>query len=242
MSKVKYCIWFVMVWLAMIQSSGKISFLVFEIMIYCFINFLLNRKSKDKKKVKKKYKYENALNENVDSLNKSDIDGFDYDDFEYQLNEVEKQLNERDKRIASYDYREFIGRKDVSWEEVFDYLWIHCRYKGIPMWIEYMRGMVERGEFLADDIKKVIQKAGDYIPWEPRLDYECEDLDFKEGVRKQDKYYDDFFDELDKYDQKMFDEGRISKEMLDFNRSRRFKVDKNHKRIFYYDDYLKEEG
>ena len=47
---------------------------------------------------------------------------------------------------------------------------------------------------------------------------------------------------IDKYNQKMFDEGRISKDTLDFLRSRRYKMDQNHKKLFYYDDYLKEIG
>ena len=211
--------------------------LILFFIFYCLFKFF---NKTNKKYSKKKYKYQNAIEENVNISNESEI--FDLDLFESQIKDVEKQLNEREERIASYDYREFKGRNNVPWIEVYEYLWNQCRYKGISMWIEYMRQLVKEGVINNEDISNVIKKAGDYIPWNPRLDLEVENLDFIEETRRKDKENDLFFESVNKYNEKLYKQGILSKDEYEKEINKRNKHNLDYLKIFYYEEYLKEIG
>lgn len=230
-----------MIWLAMIQREGKLSCLLIEFIIYFSICFLIKKTDKKKKNKKKKYKYENAIEENIQDVDMPEE--FNFEQMQAQIDEIENELNEYEQRVASYDYREFRGRKNVPWIEIYEYLWNQCRYKGIPMWMEYMRQLVKEGVMNEEDKIKVIRKAGDYIPWNPRPDLEAEQNEFREETREQEKKYKyEIEDKAIKQWDKWLKSGLWKQNDYDFHMSRNKPMSLEHKKIFYYEDYLKEIG
>lgn len=174
MSKVKYCIWFVMVWLAMIQISGKIVFFLFEIAVYCAISYCLKKKNRKINKSENKYSYERFDDElqdiadNCKALNDSDNELIDN-----VLKEAELSIVDLNERLKTYDFREFVGRNNVTWEEVENYLWVHCRYKGFQMWSEYINYLIKKGIILKEDVNKIFEKHKGHVAITPRPDLEA---------------------------------------------------------------------
>ena len=174
MEKIRYCLWFCMVWLAMIQSENKLTFLAFEIVIYLAIRFCLKDKKKKGDGNKKRYRYErfdDDLDEIVD--NYSALHADENEIIDNALNDAKYELEELNERLKSYDFREFIDREDVSWEEVENYLWVHCRYKGLQMWSEYINFLIKKGIILKKDVKNIFDKHKGHIAIIPRPDLEA---------------------------------------------------------------------
>lgn len=229
----KKYIWIMMIALALLV--GDLDFFVFEVIIYLCINGLI--KFKKPKSVKKGYKYEQESEEQIQKEN-NELDS------EYVSQMVEQARNEiekRKERVASYDFREFRGRKNVDWHDVYEYLWYHCRYKGIPMWTEYMNVLIEEGVITDIDKKMVFKKAGKYISWKPRPDLEKKDEIDRNKYIKDDDYWDMFFEKVNKYNYEMYLRGDISKREYEL-----YKVNTEHDdkylKMFYYDEYLKRKG
>lgn len=244
MKKSEYVIWFLMVSLALMQSEGKVQCLVFEVALYFLCKKIINRiinPKKKKEKNQKLYKYENLDKEQIPRLEQKEK--FNIENYREDIEEARIRIQEKEDRIAGYDFREFEGRQNVQWEDVYDYLWLQCRYKGIPMWNEYINELINRGCLNESDRKKIFKKAGKYIPWEYRPDLEEEQNEFRKEVRKKDKEYDDFnkaYDIEDFFEEKgLFNDGleRIfSKEDKKINKS------DSYLKSFEYDEYLKRKG
>lgn len=230
-----------MLFVALIQKSNKLECLFFELCIYFFIRFLIKIIIKpNKNKIeKKKYKYEN-FDENI-SENKDYENEMSHEYIEQMVSEAKDKISERKARIDSYDYREFKGRKNVDWNEVYEYLWFHCRYKGIRMWNEYIGKLIDEGCINEIDKKEIFKKAGRYISFNPRLELERMDEIEDEKVRKRDKYCDSVIDQANKYFEKLYKMGVISKETYEKSVKKCDESDR-HLKMFNYDEYLKRKG
>lgn len=228
------------IWLSAIQRKDKILCFLFLVGLYelcnLFIKFLFKEKS-GKSQGKSKYKYQDINSSSVDDL--KDIQKIDFDVSE-AIDDARNAVEARKDRIASYDFREFNGRKNVNWEEVYDYLWLQCRYKGIRMWSEYMNELIERGVIDENDKKLVFKKAGNYIPWNPRPDLEAQHEFEKEKERKRKNAQNKWDESVKEYNYKLYKNGLMSKEAYEY--ATREIVNEGYLKSFFYDEYLKKKG
>ena len=200
-------------------------------------------------KSKRKYKYQNQDNiEQVSNVSKPKIDDFDIDEL---VKDANKCNLARHERVSKYDFREFEGRNDVTWEEVEDYLWIHCKYKGYEMWTEYCMYLVSKGIILKSDIQKIFDKHRKYISITPRPDLEAKEEKERDDDRwfhnKMQRYYDHdnklANDEHWNYEHK---DGTIHNIFRDLGCgqvvSEKETLSDNTLKTLFYDDYLKKKG
>lgn len=217
---------------------------IFFVSIYILCKFAWNKLIVDKnvtKKEKTRYKYENLSNELNISDEKEKISSIDIDK---AISEARNKIEEHKERIANYDFREFKGRKNVPWEDVYDYLWFQCRYKGIMMWNEYMNELINMGVINQSDKKCVFKKAGNYIPWNYRPDLEEEQNEFIKKTRKDTEYHDNFFEKsADHVYTPMYKDGLLTKEEYERYMGRNKPNHDDHfLKCFYYEEYLKRKG
>lgn len=237
-----------MVWLAMIQRRDKLECFVFEVICYFLISaswkILTRPKKKDTALQKYKYEYAGRNFTPVDPImhDDSDLHKPNLDDV---IEEARTEVQEKANRVSNYDFREFRGRKNVPWEEVYDYLWLHCRYKGIPMWLEYMSELVNEGVMSEECIKKVFDKAGIYIPWTPRPELEARDNIETEKVRKRDNHWEQLQISQAKFVDYLKDVGIYDGCEEYYENDRKMcevHLSDKHLKAFYYDEYLKRKG
>lgn len=237
----KKWIWIFMFLLALVQRTGKIQVFLIEVFIYLIISWYFKKVSGSEKKQseKKLYKYENL--DNQETSDRKLIEQIDWETVDSDVQEAKDKLAERKQRVESYDYREFIGRKDVDWEEVYDYLWKQCRYKGILMWNEYMNYLISKGIINEVDKKLVFKKAGNYIPFKPRLDLEAIQKIERDDVRSKDKEESKFIESINAYNQKLYVQGVVNEKQLEKMMIKDEKSD-NYLKTFDYEKYLKRKG
>ena len=243
MNKVKLVIWIFIVWLSAIQRHEKLECFVFLALVYFLCSKLwrfLFKERKYERKSKNKYKYQNLNdeNKNINIDNKPGL-GFDIKD---AIIEAKNSVEARKDRIDSYDFREFKGRKNVDWNEVYDYLWFQCRYKGVMMWSEYMNHLIEEGVISEADKRNVFKKANNYIPWKPRPDLEAlQEIDRKKTINHE-KEFDAFWKSSREHVYKReLKHGLITEEEYD-RKVKPIERSLNHLKIFDYEEYLKRKG
>ena len=245
-----------MVWLAMIQNEGKIEVLIFELFIYFGVKKLLKilstDKTKNKKNTKAKYKYE-SFDEGLQRIadNAKALTTTKNEEIDSAIEEAKLKVAEVNERIKTYDFREFENRDDVTWEQVENYLWIHCKYKGYQMWTEYINHLVRIGKISKDDIDKIFSKHRKHISIMPRPDLEAkeqkeleEERWFWEKNERIDRQY-ERQEQNEHWNYKNEKDGTIHNIFKDLS-SGHFKIkteaSDDHLSALYYDEYLKRKG
>lgn len=167
-----------MIAFALLQHENALEFLIFELIVYLGFSYLLRNKHQTKKPTR--YKYEDIKEEIQQKETPSEANQV-Y--FTQMIKQANAENEARAERITSYDFREFKGRKNVNWEEVENYLFIHCKYKGVQMWSEYISELIKQGVLCSEDREKIFSKHKRYYSINPRPDLEAKEEQDREKWR-----------------------------------------------------------
>lgn len=243
MNKKKIIMLIVMIIIAINMDGNVLENIGYEIVLVGLIEFVIKKlKSKKKEEPIKGYKYENIKNEN--NVIRNEIETKNSEEIDELVEYARKKNIERKQRVESYDYREFRGRNNVTWEEVYDYLWLQCRYLGYMMWSQYMDQLIKENIISEMDKKQILKKASNYIPFNERKDLQNEFEENKKKTWEESKHNKEWlYKKIKQVYMGMVQDRVITKEQAEehINKNKP-NYDDSYLKCFNYEMYLKQKG
>lgn len=158
------------------------------------------------------------------------------------IEKIEKINKEEKEYRRNIDIRQFKGRKNVTKEEVENFLWVHYAWEGFKEKKIILEEIEKETNITKDDIKWILhehynkeingEKGGGC--WERNEEYKKE----LEYTKNKIKEIENEYDKIEKINNNLIKEIPILKDIKEVNH----KKDDEIKYRYYYDEWLKEKG